>query len=508
MISFQTNIDSLIAQQNLAVNSQFQSNTIQQLTSGYRINSSADDAAGLSVANGYRNQIAELNQGVLNANQGVSQLQIIDGGLSNISQMLDRLQTLATESASSTFTGSRATLDGEYQGLLTEIDRQASNIGLSATNNSNQTALNVYIGGGGSQQSNSQVTVDLSNASNLVDRGGLKLTGTNVQGGTVGGVEYSGNAVRLDNPATMFLSGGNQTFTFNYTDSNGNNQSRQVVVAGGASGILGSAVISQLNGGLAGTGITASINATDGTMQFQSSGAFTAGETAGTAGTSTTTAGAEVLVNTATQYHTATQAFTAISANSTAVEVFTLSDAKNQATLTLSGSNATTLAGAVSYINSQLNTAGIKDVVALVDGANAGISFQGTANFSIVESSYTAGTGSLWGSVGAKAVTGPTAGGTAGTSALAAITAVTNAVSQLGLVQGAVGAGENKLNYAVNLAQSQITSFSSAQSQIRDANVAAEAANLTKAQVLQQASIAAMAQANQEPQAILSLLKA
>ena len=97
MISIQTNIDSLLAQQNLSVNSQFQSNTIQQLTSGYRINSSADDAAGLSVANGYRNQIAELNQGVLNANQGVSQLQIIDGGLSNISQMLDRLQTLATE---------------------------------------------------------------------------------------------------------------------------------------------------------------------------------------------------------------------------------------------------------------------------------------------------------------------------------------------------------------------------------------------------------------------------
>ncbi len=77
----------------------------------------------------------------------------------------------------------------------------------------------------------------------------------------------------------------------------------------------------------------------------------------------------------------------------------------------------------------------------------------------------------------------------------------------LGSVQGIVGAGENTLNYAINLAQSQITSFSSAQSQIRDANVGAEAADLTKAQVLPQSSIAAMAQANQEPQAILSLLK-
>jgi flagellin len=54
MISIQTNLDSLIAQQNLSVNNAFQSNTIQQLTSGYRINSSSDDAAGLSVANGHR----------------------------------------------------------------------------------------------------------------------------------------------------------------------------------------------------------------------------------------------------------------------------------------------------------------------------------------------------------------------------------------------------------------------------------------------------------------------
>jgi flagellin len=88
-----------------------------------------------------------------------------------------------------------------------------------------------------------------------------------------------------------------------------------------------------------------------------------------------------------------------------------------------------------------------------------------------------------------------------------AINAITQAVQNLGTVQGIVGAGENTLNYAINLAQSQITSFSSAQSQIRDANVAQQAANLTKAQVLQQASIAAMAQANQEPQAVLALLK-
>ena len=93
--------------------------------------------------------------------------------------------------------------------------------------------------------------------------------------------------------------------------------------------------------------------------------------------------------------------------------------------------------------------------------------------------------------------------GNAGT----AIGEVNTAVSNLGVVQSKVGSSQNKLSYAIQLAESQISSFSAADSRIRDADMAAEAANLTKAQVLQQASIAAMAQANAAPQRVLSLLK-
>ena len=110
---------------------------------------------GLAVANGYRNNVAQLTQGVINGNNGVSALQIIDGGLSNISTMLDRMQTLATESASTTFTGDRATLDTEYQTLIGEINREASNIGLSTTNAANADQPGVYIGGGQSATANS-----------------------------------------------------------------------------------------------------------------------------------------------------------------------------------------------------------------------------------------------------------------------------------------------------------------------------------------------------------------
>jgi flagellin len=92
-------------------------------------------------------------------------------------------------------------------------------------------------------------------------------------------------------------------------------------------------------------------------------------------------------------------------------------------------------------------------------------------------------------------------------NALTALTSITSAIAALGLVQGAVGTGENELSYAVQLAQSQISSFSAAQSAIRDADVATEAANLTKAQILEQSSVAALAQANAAPQALLKLLQ-
>jgi flagellin len=88
-----------------------------------------------------------------------------------------------------------------------------------------------------------------------------------------------------------------------------------------------------------------------------------------------------------------------------------------------------------------------------------------------------------------------------------AVVVLGQAVQKLGSAQAAIGKGQNQLGYAINLANSQISNFSSAQAQIRDADVASEAANLSKAQVLQQASIAAMAQANSAPQAVLSLLR-
>lgn len=128
--SIQTNINSITAQENLRVNSTLQSQTIQRLTSGLRINSSADDAAGLSIANKFRNDTDILTQGVRNANDGAIKLQIADGGLNNIGQLVDRMKTLAMQSASDDFTGDRDALNKEYNSLVDVIDRQAKNVGL------------------------------------------------------------------------------------------------------------------------------------------------------------------------------------------------------------------------------------------------------------------------------------------------------------------------------------------------------------------------------------------
>src|SRR3954449_2336153 len=146
-MSIQTNVNALTAQENLRANNEFQSRTIQRLTSGYRINSSGDDAAGLAIANKFRSDTAELMQGVRNANDGVSSLQIIDGGMNNISKMLDRLRTLAAQSSSQTFTGDRNVLNGEFQSLISEIDRQSQSIGLD-TNGQFAKSLSVFVGGG------------------------------------------------------------------------------------------------------------------------------------------------------------------------------------------------------------------------------------------------------------------------------------------------------------------------------------------------------------------------
>jgi len=162
------------------------------------------------------------------------------------------------------------------------------------------------------------------------------------------------------------------------------------------------------------------------------------------------------------------------------------------------------------------NDSTLMGITAVQGNSAAGMNFISNGNFSISLGNTPAASKGLYNAANTGgAVTLSTyqvgTGGTADIGSMAgaqaAVTAITNAVGLLGSAQAVVGAGENQLGFATTLAQSQIANFSSAQSQIKDTDVAQQAANLSKAQVLQQASIAAMAQANAEPQALLTLLK-
>jgi len=139
-----SNVASVNAQASLTTTNIGLQKALERLSSGYRINRSGDDAAGLVVANGYRSQAAVLTQGVRNAGDGLSSLQIEDGALNNIAQLLDRMSTLATQSASASSTVDRTVLDSEFQDVIAEIDREASVAGLDASQ-----AFSVFVSNDG-----------------------------------------------------------------------------------------------------------------------------------------------------------------------------------------------------------------------------------------------------------------------------------------------------------------------------------------------------------------------
>jgi flagellin len=696
MISIQTNVNSLVAQQNLSVTSAFQAKTIQQLTSGYRINSSSDDAAGLAVANKYRNSIAELTQGVANGNDGVASLQIMDSGMSNISMMMDRLKTLAMQSASDSFTGGvagRATLNTEFQTDIAEIDRQAQSIGLNS-GGTFAKSLSVYLGAGSGSQSasNATVTVDLSKATvdtqslglkgvqavnnNTYDLGGASTTSfhailnfttgnpvastsfsffgagfSNADGATgatlnagvtisvnLNGVGDTQSLVNAVNAAIQVQSqqptgqasafkaaniqasittdaNGNQKLAFSSatsafeaqandktsnaltgnfagdgtslatgaqmgtsiagrladtissTDMTVNTVTLTVAGAGlsGAKSILlnksyaaDTDVVVDMNAQFASAGINVTASLAGGKFTFVGkAGTAAAGaaltvsasgdtpntvllgmdKTAALGGTvaSGTTAYSTTVANGAYEMAGTSSGSSVVSnfkfgatamtsvGQSISITAADSTGASHPLTVNLGATTGASVTSAVAAINDTLqksNDSTLQQITAIAvnDAGVTKINFVSTLNNFSVALGSAGATGSLQGLTNASGIQGTTtqalqigSGGSADIStvagAQAAVTAISKAVSALGTAQAAIGRGQNALNYGISLANSEITNFSAAESQIRDANVAQQAANLSKAQTLSQAAIAAMAQANSAPQGVLSLLR-
>jgi len=173
-----TNLASMQASAELSKTSLSLQKTLGRLSSGLRINSSADDAAGLAIANRDMLDRSALNAGIQSANDGISTLQIEDGAMNSISSLLDRALTLAAQSASDTFTGSRSTLDNEFQSVMAEITRTATAAGLE-TGNANLLGRSVFVG---NTQTNTSVAVSYVAfaLTTAVDSQGLGISSQNL----------------------------------------------------------------------------------------------------------------------------------------------------------------------------------------------------------------------------------------------------------------------------------------------------------------------------------------
>jgi len=491
--SLVNNLGSLESQSRLNVTGAKLNQAIQRLSSGLRINMSGDDAAGLAIANKFRSDITVLTQGVRNANDGISTLQVADGGLNTISSLLDRAATLAAQSASDTFSGNRDTLQAEFSKVISEITRQAQNIGLNAGGH-NVKALTTVIGGGSDDfsaaGSNQGVVIDLT--AGAVDAASLKLSTLSI--GSSSGSVTGANAIGRLAAA--------ETLTFKVANSSGSLSTYTVALAAGDNGTN---VVQKINDAAAAGGydIKASLDST-GKLVISSNSYFTSSSSVAASGTGTSTsistAANDVVVSNAANH--VTLALTASTGNQQLS--FTTGANGTISTFNVDTVNGATVAAFVASFNADTTMNGL-GIYAFADPVAGSVQFASKNSFQMVAGleDDASATGIAQGPATITAGTG--SGGASG--AKAALDAIKAAVASLGVVQGIVGAGENRLQQAVDLATSQITNFQAAESRVRDADISVEASNMARLTVLQQAGVAALAQANQSSQAVLSLLR-
>ncbi|MFM0030384.1 flagellin [Paraburkholderia madseniana] len=471
MLGINSNINSLVAQQNLSGSQSALSQAITRLSSGKRINSAADDAAGLAIATGMQTQINGLNQGVSNANDGVSMVQTASSGLAQITSSLQRIRQLAVQASSGSLTSSnQAALQQEVSQQIAEVNRIASQTTYNGKNILDGSAgvVNFQVGANVGQSMSLNLSQSLSAAS---IGGGFAQSG-NVLGSFTGlSLTASGAATAAGaTPAiTQINVLANGAGGFTYTDQN-----NQVISTGAAAALF-------VTGAGAGGALTLSAvaaSALDPAKQILAISNANTNAPAASGVVLGTIQGINVAASNGGNVAPGTAgSITSITVKSDGSGGYTFSDqngnalaAAAQAALFTTGPGAGTNGQTLTW------TAAPTSQFANVDNNNQ-LSTVANVNVSSV------------------------------TSANQAIESIDNALSTVNNIQAQLGAVQNRFTAIATGQQAQSTDLSQAQSQIQDANFAQETANLSKAQVLQQAGISVLAQANSLPQQVLKLLQ-
>jgi flagellin len=465
-----SNINSLSAQTNLSRSQTSMSVSISRLSSGLRINSSADDAAGFAISQGFTAQINGTNQAIRNANDGISLAQTAGGAINQVTNDLQRIRQLAVQASNATNSASdRAALQQEVSQLVGDI---------GAIGNTTQfNGLNILDGSYSNQQFQVGANVGNSIAVSMPDARAQALGAS-----TLG----SGAGVAISGAGAASLTGGMRINGVSIDTSSASSMSD---------------VVAAINAQKSTTGVMAqkaltNVNTVDYTADAANSNTININGVninipAGSTG--------EAVANTIN----ATASQTGVSA--------TFSGGK----LTLSSANA----GDVKLTDDSANgvLGGVNGGTSVNQGTvtlSAGVTLSAVVGSSIVVaegSGTTASSMQLLAGSGAPAVSQTFQVSTLDISTSAgatnALSTIDYALQQVASAAARLGAIQNRFTATVANLQTASTNLSSSRSAIQDADFASETANLTRSQVLQQAGTAVLAQANQIPNTVMSLLK-
>ena len=480
-LTVNTNTSSLNAQRNLSTSQASLTTSLQRLSSGLRINSAKDDAAGLAISQRFTAQIRGNDQAARNANDGISLAQTAEGDLDQIGNNLQRMRELAVQSANgSNSVSDRKAIDNEVQALSAEIDRVASNSSFNGSKllDGSFTAKNFQIGANNTASDSIQITAIASARTSALGGSGTS-TSTTVAG---------------TGPTTAAINAGDVTLNGVQVGASSVGTSAGQT-AGSAFSIA--AAINLVSGQ---SGVTATASAT--TTTGLASTAFAAV----TSGATLTINGIQVGDIAAGGNAIGQGANTAAAINLVSGQSGVTATADNTGKVTLTAADGRDIALGAGF------TAANSGLVAATNDTSGSLTLNSNSAGGIAVSGGAVASAGL-----AAAVTAPTTTLTVNsissinvltaTSATNALDAIDGALETINNSRAALGAYQNRFTSVVSSLQTTTENLSASRGRITDADFAKETANLSRAQVLQQAGTAMLSQANQSSQGVLSLLR-
>jgi flagellin len=495
---------SLSAQRSLgSTQGQFAS-AIERLSSGLRINRASDDSAGLAVSEKLKNQVRGLNQAQRNAQDAVSLLQTAEGALNETHSLLARMRELAVQSANDTLSNNdRAHLQNEVNQLVSEIDRIAAstqynkiallNKDSAVTLHNSGDALQFHIGantnlvsGAASTSSGDNALQFSIGAARSQDLGDVKLLS---ELGVTGSIEKTftvGVSTIKYNPSVDTV--------FDVRDA--------INDASGTSGVTAS-----VTGGKLVLASNASFTITGDTGNLVSAlGLPAAGATGSISGSSTV---ADVTGATGSFYIDDNIGTPATVNYSGTMTLDALASAMQTALRATSETTATVtvVGGAFQFQNVVSNNVILDPATPTEFGITSPLLVGTTTASTMVTIRNTASSSTLTGVTSISSSTDGTLDVASQTSANASISLLDAAIEDVSTSRGQIGSMQNRLESVINSLGVASENTAAANSRIRDADVAQAVSEMTRTQILQQATMAVLAQANQSPQSVLQLLK-